>query len=228
MLNVEQTIISQYANSPTLVALIQGMNANLDPRANINAFYNLVFNVDTAVGVFLDNWGRIVGLPNGRLLQLGNNTQTLGYDNTDIPPDWAPWNQGTFSTGADASTTFALADDAFRVLILAKALANITATTSQALNRLLRNLFPGRGRCYVIDGGKSNTAVGGMFMTFVFEFSITQVEYAILTQSGVMPHPGGVGFNVIVIPGGQFGFAEAGYPPSQPFDQGTFYMPPTG
>lgn len=226
MIDVERTIISQYANSPVLLQLIQNMNQYLDPRANFQAFYDFVWNVDTAVGFGLDIWGRIVGVPNGRLLQLGDNKDIIGFENGDIPPDWSPLSQGTFSTGSDATTTFELADDAFRLLILAKALANITATTSQGLNRLLRNLFPGRGRAYVVDRGQINTATGGMQMSFVFEFSLTAVEYAILTQSGVLPHPGGVGFNVIVIPSGLFGFAEAGYPPSQPFDQGTFYMPP--
>lgn len=225
MIDVEKTIISQYANSPAILALIRDMNECLDQRANFEAFYNAVWNVDTAVGFGLDIWGRIVGVPNGRLLQLGANNDTFGFINADDPPDWAPFNQGTFYTGATTSNTFVLGDDAFRTLILAKALANITATTSKALNQLLRNLFPGRGVAYVIDRGQSNTAVGGMAMSFVFEFSLSQVEYAILTQSGVMPHPAGVGFNVIVVPGGLIGFQEAG-PPYEPLGFGTLYVPP--
>lgn len=225
MLNVEKTIISQYANSPQLVQLIQNMNGYIDPRANIATFLSFVWDVTKAQGFGLDIWGRIVGLLNGRLLKLGATGQTFGYDTTDIPPDWGPFNQGTFSTGPNQTTTFTLGDDAFRVLILAKALANIIATTSQALNQLLGNLFPGRGRAYVADLGKSNTATGGMQMSFVFEFALTQVEYAILTQSGVLPHPAAVGFNVVVIPTGLFGFVEAGVP-SRPFNDGTFYAPP--
>ena len=62
MMNVEQTIISQYGNSPTILALIRGMNAYIDPSADIDAFYNLVFNLDTAQGFGLDIWGRIVGV----------------------------------------------------------------------------------------------------------------------------------------------------------------------
>jgi len=224
MLNVEQTIISQYANSPVLVQLIQNMNSYLDPRANFQAFYDFVWNVNTAQGFGLDIWGKIVNIPNGRLLQLGENTDIFGFDNSDVPPDWAPFNQGTFSTGV-TGTTFRLLDDAFRTLILAKALANITSTTSKALNQLLRNLFPNRGRCFVVDRGQSNTAIGGMRMSFVFEFSLSQVEYAILTQSGVMPHPAGVGFDVIVIPPGEFNFREEG-DQATTFGEGIFYLPP--
>jgi len=217
VLNVERTIISQYANSPTLGALIANMNEYIDPRVNMQNFYDFVWNVDTAVGFGLDIWGKIVGV--SRLLKISANTKTLGFFNSDIPPDWAPFNQGTFFTGANTGAAFLLPDDVYRTLILTKALANIVATTAESLNRLLRNLFPGRGVAYVIDNGD-------MSMTFYFEFDISPAEYAILTQSGALPHPAGVRFNVVVIPVGDvFGFQEMGGT-TEPFDQGVFYQPP--
>lgn len=225
MKNVEQTIQSEYANSPTLLQLIYNMNEYIDPRADIKAFYDNMWNINTAVGRGLDNWGRIVGLPNGRLLQLGANEDIFGFKNSDVPPDWAPFNQGTFYTGHNSTTTFSLDDDPFRTLILAKALSNISVTTSPALNQLLQNLFPNRGVCYVIDRGQSNTAVGGMIMTFYFQFALSQVEYAILTQSGALPHPTGVGYNVVVILPDQIGFIQA--PPAAPLSQGTLFVPGT-
>lgn len=216
MLNVQQTIISQYANSPTLNALIANMNEYIDPRANMQMFYEFVWNVDTAEGFGLDIWGKIVGV--SRLLRVPNNRQVIGFYNADVPPDWAPFNHGTWFTGRQGGQTFPLTDDAYRTLILTKALANIVATTAASINQLLRNLFPGRGVCYVVDNG-------GMSMTYVFEFDISQTEYAILTQSGALPHPAGVRFNVVVAPAGQFGFAEQDGN-AEPFDQGVFYEPP--
>jgi hypothetical protein len=213
--NVEQTIISQYANSPTIVELIRSMNDCIDPRADLDAFYNLVWNVDTAEGFGLDFWGRVVDVP--RLLRIPANDKTLGFTTASVPADWAPFNQGVWHTGASASQAYLLPDDLYRVLILTKALANIVAVTAPSLNRLLRNLFPGRGKCYVLDNGN-------MSMSFFFEFSLTPAEYAILTLSGVLPHPAGVMYNVIVAPPDLFGFSEAGID-SQPFDQGTFYVP---
>lgn len=193
------------------------MNEYIDPRVNMQNFYDFVWNVDTAVGFGLDIWGKIVGV--SRLLKIPSNTKTLGFMNSDIPPDWAPFNQGTFYTGQNSGQAFVLPDGVYRTLILTKALANIVATTAQSLNALLRNLFPGRGVSYVIDNG-------GMSMTFYFEFDLTVAEYAILTQSGALPHPAGVQFNVVFVPGdGTFGFQEAG-PPAEPFDYGTFYQPP--
>lgn len=207
------TVISQYANSATILQLIANMGDYMRPDINFEAFYNFIWNVDTAQGFGLDIWGKIVGI--SRLLQITADSPVFGFENSDTPPDWAPFNQGTFSTGDLSSSTFILADSAYRILILAKALSNIVATTAPSLNRLLRNLFPGRGKAYVLD-------LGGMAMQFVFEFSLSPVEFAILTQSGALPHPAGVSFNVNVVPtGGNFGFAEQGGS-AQPFDQGVF------
>jgi len=193
------------------------MNEYIDPRVNMQAFYDYVWNVDTAVGFGLDIWGRIVGV--SRLLKIPGNLETFGFANASIPPDWQPWNQGVWHTGNEVSQSYLLPDDVYRTLILTKALSNIVATTAQAINQLLRNLFPGRGRCYVVD-------LGGMAMQFTFEFPITPAEYAILTQSGALPHPAGVAYSVVVIPVAAklFGFSEAGSA-SQPFDFGVFYVP---
>lgn len=216
MINVERTIISQYANSPTLVQLIQNMNEYIDPRANIDAFYNLIWNVDTAQGIGLDIWGRIVGVT--RLLQIPGNDPIVGFDNASFPDDWYPMSQGRFAMEGEVTTAYELPDDAFRVLILAKALGNIVATTFPAMNQLLRNLFPGRGRCYVRD-------LRNMSMQFVFNFALSNVEYAILTQSGALPHPAGVLYSVLVIRQGLFGFRGQGAS-VRPFNYGVFNTRP--
>ncbi len=62
MNNVTQTVISQYANSPTITALIESMNAAIDPSVDIDNFWAYVWYVDTAQGFGLDIWGRIVGV----------------------------------------------------------------------------------------------------------------------------------------------------------------------
>ncbi len=220
MLNVNRTVISQYANSPTLTALIEDMNEYIDPRVKMADFYQFVWNVDTAVGFGLDIWGVIVGV--SRLLRIPNDSEILGFSNSSVPADWQTFNHGTFNTGNRTSQTYRLPDNIYRTLILVKALANITATNAASMNRLLRNLFPNRGRAYVRDNG-------GMSMTFVFEFSLTAAEYAILTESGALPHPAGVQYNVVVIPveSGRFGFSEAGAS-AKPFAFGVFYLPAGG
>jgi len=71
MFNLEQTIISQYGNSPRILALVNGMNANINPHADIDGFYNAIFNVATANLFGLAIWSRIVGIPQSLITALG-------------------------------------------------------------------------------------------------------------------------------------------------------------
>ena len=210
MKNVEQTIASQYANSPTIVALVTNMNQYIDQSANFQAFYDFVWNVNTAQGFGLDIWGRIVDVK--RALQI--NAPVLNFGFQDGLTDYAPFGSAPFYDGPPSTSTYLLSDDAYRVLILAKALSNISATTPQALNQLLRNLFPGRGRCYAND-------LGGMAMRYTFEFYLQPYEVAIVASSGVLPRGAGVSVSTLQIDvANSFGFSGSGL---QPFDQGSLY-----
>ena len=71
MIDVEQTIASQYGNSPTILALINGMNENIRPDADIDNFFNTIFNVATANLFGLKIWSRIVGIPQSLIVALG-------------------------------------------------------------------------------------------------------------------------------------------------------------
>ncbi|WP_454695663.1 DUF2612 domain-containing protein [Achromobacter aegrifaciens] len=210
----DRTVISQYANSPTLLQLIRNMDAYINPQADFDAFYDYVWNVETAQGFGLDIWGRIVGV--GRMLTIPDNPAYFGFQTGVI--DTTPFNDAPFYAGQSSTSTFRLADDAYRLLIMTKALANISDSSSASINRLLQNLFAGRGRCYVND-------LGGMNMRYTFEFYLQPFELAILTQSNAVPKPAAVGVYIIQAPAGStFGFSEANsYGTSaQPFGQGTF------
>ena len=189
MENVEQTIISQYANSPTLVQLIQNFNTYIDPQANLDAFYSLIWNVDTAVGYGLDVWGRIVGV--GRVLQVASGVY-LGFAESGDATSETPFNQAPFYSGQPSTGNYALTDDGFRTLIYAKALANICDGSIPAINQILLTLFPGQGNCYCTDGGD-------MTMTYTFDFTLSPVDFAIVSQSGVLPKPAGVSVTVVQV-----------------------------
>lgn len=211
MLSVEKTIISQYANSPTIVGLVNGMDAHIDPRADIDAFYQFVWNVDTALDFGLDIWGRIVGVD--RYLQIPPDGDYLGFGEAGSPAQ--PFGQAPFYVASGVTQTYRLEADAYRKLILVKALSNISATTAPAINQLLQNLFAGRGRCYVND-------LGGMALRYTFEFLLTNLEFAIMTQSGALPRPAGVYASLINAALPVFGFSEAGTASASPFGYGTF------
>jgi hypothetical protein len=174
------TVISQYANSPILLNLIDLFNQNVDQTINIDNFYDWVWNIQTAQGWGLDVWGRIVGV--SRVLPV--TTRYLGFEEMG-DADIDPFNVSPFYSGEPQVEQYALSDSAFRTLILAKALANICGGSVPAINKILQLLFPGRGNCYVTDPG-------GMKMVYVFQFALTPVEVAVITQSGVLPRPTGV------------------------------------
>lgn len=187
ILDYTTTIISQYANSPAINQIIADFDAWIDPSANIDAFYDLVWNVQTAQGYGLDVWGRIVGV--NRVLQVSG--KYFGFDEAGtLSAD--PFYQSPFYSGQTDTNNYALADSAFRTLIYAKALANISNGSIPSINQVLLTLFPGRGACYVTD-------LGNMAMQYVFTFGLTPVEYAILTQSGVLPKPAGVSATLVII-----------------------------
>ncbi len=185
LFDFEATVISQYANSPTILQLIDSMNQYIDQTTNFANFYNFLWNVDTAVGFGLDVWGVIVNV--SRLLQIPTTARYVGFQNTSGPAwDEEPFSaKGSFFTGHNATQSYLLDDDSYRRLILTKALANIVNTTAPALNQLLQKLFPGRGNPFVANDG-------GMHITYTFDFALTPVELAILQQSGAVPSPVGV------------------------------------
>lgn len=181
MKNVEQTILSQYANSRTIITLIHKMNAAIKPNADIDNFYNTVWNVDTAVGFGLDIWGRIVGISRTVL----------------------------------SNPVYSLDDDAFRSLILLKALSNITASTSQGINQLLQNWVGSQGQTWVSD-------LGGMYIRYNFNFQLTPVQIAIIQNSGIFLRPSGVGAYILQADYPVFGFNEMGTTWASPFGQAPF------
>jgi hypothetical protein len=210
MENVDRSIISQYQNSPRITALIDAFNSAVDPASLFDSFYENIWDVDTATGVGLDIWGRVVGV--SRVLKLTGATY-FGFK--DGVNDYSPFNVAPFWTGTPSTNNYTLSDDAYRALILLKAASNIANCGLATINQLLTSLYAGRGRVYVND-------YSNMTMRVTFEFYLQPYEWAILTGAGVIPRPTGVLLTIIEAPlGSTFGFAEAGVG-SEPFNQGTF------
>lgn len=180
--DVWKTVISQYANSPALTDMITAFNAAMDQTENFDNFYDFEWNIASAQGYGLDVWGRIVGV--GRTLQLPpSSTAYIGFE--EASGSWSGFNQSPFFSGGSVTSNYQLSDTDFRTLIYAKALSNICDGAIPSINQLLLNLFPDRGACYVQDNG-------GMSLDYVFHFTLTAVELAIVGQANVLPNPVGV------------------------------------
>ncbi|MDF2386586.1 DUF2612 domain-containing protein [Nostoc ellipsosporum NOK] len=177
------TVISQYANSPILLALLSSLDDAIDPQPVVNGFYDTIWNVESANTHGLNVWGRIVGV--SRTLYVSDGTY-LGFSQSS---DAVPFGSGIFYGGGTLTANYQLTNAAYRQVILAKAALNITDGSSSSINAILRALFPGYGNVWVRDNGD-------MTMTYVFAAPLSKVDYAIVTQSGVLPKPVGVSFDV--------------------------------
>lgn len=177
---LKSTIMSQYANSPVLLRLIDDLGDRIDPNADIEQFYDIVMNLHTAEGFGLDVWGRIV--------DVSRNVRT-------------------------ASVPYDLDDEAFRSLILIKAMINIVSATAPNINRIMKAVFGGR-KCYFL-------IVGHMKAQYVFEFQLSDYEQYLIYDVGVLPRPCGVLIGLVdIVPEETFGFYGTEF---QPFNQGAFY-----
>jgi len=217
MIDVEKTIISQYQKIPRLVSLVTNMNQFLDPRADIEAFLTNIMDIETANGYGLDCLGKIAGI--SRLLKITDTIPAWGFNITGASPQpYKPFNYAVFNIKG-ATQNYMMADEIYRFIIQAKMLSNIVATTYPALDQVLKNLFPGRGDCYVIDNYD-------MSITYHFSFALTPVEQAIIAIPGILPKPAGVddGLRPLPDPLKVFGFkiTGAGTQPYKTFNYGAF------
>lgn len=214
--DIWKTIISQFANSPIITRLCENLFSYLDPTRDFDAFFDLVMNLDTAEGYGLDVWGQIVGV--NRVLQVVSG-EWFGF--AEGLPGSFTFGHASFYSGQDLTSNFALSDQAYRILIFAKAAANITDGSIPAINRILMGLFPNRGNAYVTEGADlgswfgfaestnangfnqapfySGAALPRMTMTYTFTFPLSPVELAIVQNSGVLPKPTGVHASVVII-----------------------------
>ncbi len=208
MLDVRQTIISQYAHSPIIQQIIGHFNESIDPRADLQRFYDVVWNVDTAEGFGLDIWGRIVGIE--REVRMKAEDEFIGFAD-----GFTPFDSGVWSIDESSDRKYRLDDTTYRRVIMLKAMSNIIYATAPNINRLLRSMFGKRGRAYYVKNGT-------MAARYVFEFYLLPVERAVIRQTDLLPRPCGVLLDFYE-PETEFtfGFEEANL---TPFGEGVFFM----
>lgn len=177
MENIKDTIMSQYANCPAILALIQNFNDVIDPQYFIDDFYEYVYRLSTAKGFGLDIWADKVGVSRNVPMQ-DPSVLTFGFD-----PDFQPFNTFPFSDGG-AFSSYRLPDSDLRKLIIIKAALNILYATAININKFLLMVFDGKRAYYNITGH--------MTAEYVFEFTLNQFERLIVFTLGMLPHPCGV------------------------------------
>lgn len=190
MENIKDTIMSQYANSPTILALIDGLNDVIDPQYFIDDFYQYIYRLSSAKGFGLDIWADKVGVSRSAPIADPNAT-TLGYQTLPTQePKFTPFNTAPFSDGG-AFSSFRLSDDNLRSLIIVKAAINILYATAWNINKFLLTIFNGKRAYYKITGHMS--------AEYVFEFELSVFERMIVYTLDMMPKPCGVGISYVEI-----------------------------
>jgi hypothetical protein len=204
---IEKTIMSQYANSPRLMSIIAALWGALDPEKFTDDFYRLVMDIPNANSYGLNIWGRIVGI--GRTVTFVNpDGEYFGFED-----GFYPFNERPFSAPGSGTDTWELTNDAYRELILLKALANIVYASAPNINALMRAMFDKPCYCLI---------TGHMQMRYVFEFDLSPYQRHLVYNTDILPRPCGVDISIIISadPTGIFGFDGSGF---QPFGQGVFY-----
>lgn len=202
---IEKTIMSQYANSPRLMHILTSLWDGINPEKFVSQYYSLIMNIPTANSFGLDIWGRIVGI--GRTVNFPDpQGEYFGFID-----GFFPFNSRPFASAGGSSSAWELTDDAYRELILVKALSNIVYATVPNINAVMKAMFTGPSYCLI---------VGHMQIRYVFEFDLTAYQRYLVYDSGILPRPCGVGVSVLINPPGNFGFNGSGL---QPFSQGVFY-----
>lgn len=204
---IEQTIMSQYANSPRLMSIITSLWDAIDPAKFTDVFYQLVMDIPNAGTYGLDNWGRIVGISR-TVNSVNPSGEYFGFDD-----GFYPFNERPFSAPGSGTDTWELSNDAYRTLILLKALANIIYASAPNINALMRSMFSKPCYCLI---------TGHMQMRYVFEFELSAHEHFLVFSTDILPRPCGVDISLIISadPAVTFGFYGSGL---QPFGQGAFY-----
>lgn len=201
--SVPTTLQSQYSASPNIAGLTSLFEAVL-PNADIEIFYKNIFNIDTAKGIGLDIWGRIIGV--GREIQV-EESEFFGFDGSEL----SGFDNDAFYYPA-LTNTFIMPDDAYRqYLLLTKAFANIADSTAPTINYILSQIFKGKS-AYVLP-------ISVMQIRFVFEFTLTDLERSIFNL-GLLPRGAGVGYEYYEIEtDNTFGFDGSGL---ESFNNGNF------
>ena len=133
------TVLSQYANSPNLIAILSAFAQGVDQTSNFDNFYTNIWNLPTATGYGLDLWGRILGISRSvpvdtAIGYFAFDDPVYGFDNPGAP-------MVTPTSPATLTRQITLGDTDYKYLLMAKAALNIGQGTSAGIMNVLNTFF---------------------------------------------------------------------------------------
>lgn len=170
-------MIGQYANSPVLVALNNGLTELFDDSQFVENWYNVVFNLKTATGYGLDVWGRIL-----------NMSREIEYNGVSY------YLQGAQTIGGITFTAEEM-ENFYRMVLQITAMRYIGNASIYSINSILDVIFSDYGRAYCYE-------YGTMQIRYVFEFYMNDLLKAMIESLNM--HPSGVLTSYEYLPLGEF------------------------
>lgn len=149
-------IYHQYAHSPKLVGLINGLAEGLSPQNSLKAFYDNVFNINSASGSGLDVWGDIFNI---------KRSLTLTLDNVE--------------------TQYTMTDDEYRMILKLAASKNISDATCGNIYTVLSTVFSQFGNIYVSDLGEMHLRYSFEFLLSDTMYAILRQTKVVPRPAGV-------------------------------------------
>lgn len=201
----ETTILSQYSASPHILALTEQFARHIDPTDDITLFYDRIFNIDTAQGVGLDIWGRILAMPR---TVLGISADWFGYNESQLQP----FSQAPFYNPLKATRNYSISDERYRKMLLFKARANISATSAADIADTMTEVLG--VAVGVIDNGDMTITI------YIPMASISDEEKHTIKTYAKLMTPAGVGVDIRIF-NAKDGFGYDGSEMNN-FDNGVF------
>ena len=205
--DINETIQSQYSDSPHIKGVIQNFYSHIDPKSDIDLIYDKMINIYTAEGYGLDVWGRLVNIDR-EYVAVDDQYDYLGFDNR-------PYNMDRIETFNNApfykvvNGKIQLQDDAYRTYILIKAMLNISNVSLNSLNYIFKQLFSDV-TLYVLH-------VETMILRLVVMGQFSEAQKGAIQNIDWLPAGVGLQFYHLITP--TFGFNGSGL---ESFNNGTF------
>lgn len=202
----DDVVLGQYKLSPKFAAVLQQIIDAHDISTDIATIHSVCFDLDTAVGVWLDLLGKKIGL--NRVLKVPvTGSYFFGFDGN---PFALGFDQAPFYS--DLFEDYIMNDDQYRAALKLKAEANYLSANVQNINYLMRKYF-GITTCFV-------KFFDVLEMAFCFAGTITNWQRALLPL--IFPIPAAVSLYCIENYNVQ-GFGFDGNANAFGFDQKPFF-----
>lgn len=210
-LDIHDTIQSQYSDSPVIISLIENTYEVITPQKDFDIFYKNVFDVRTASGWGLDVWGRLVAC-NREIVTGEFQNDYVGFEsaNNVLNPDLETFDNAPFYSPV-VSQTFYLEDNAYRLLVMCKAMTNISTGTLPEINSILKKVLPNHNVAVV--------KVDTMHLRILIHDYISDWQETAFLRLPLIP--AGVDYDVYQLDPKTFGFDGSGL---EPFNNGIFSL----